>query len=97
MIHKSGHISISKQRGVARCPPRKHFTLRGPTRAPPRALHQNDDGNPILPTSGTEARFYKLRDLCQYCTRIRRTHRELQFFGYIRAHPLAWRRNSKLY
>lgn len=31
--------------------------------------HENHDGNPILPTSGTEARFYKLRDLCQYCTR----------------------------
>lgn len=47
------------------------------TLAPPGALHQNDDGNPILPTSGTEARFYKLRDLCQYFTRIADGYPEL--------------------
>lgn len=35
----------------------------------PAATHQND-GNPILPTTGTEAPFYKFRDLCQYFTRI---------------------------
>lgn len=59
---------------ATRCPPRKHPTLYPrPTLGPrPRALHQND-GNPILPETRTEVQFYKLRDLCQYFTRIAET------------------------
>lgn len=69
---KRTHIDQqTAERAVQPGVPRANTTPTAGRRPQPRAPHQNDDGNPILPTSGTEARFYKLRDLCQYFTRIR--------------------------
>lgn len=88
-MHKA--ISINKQTGRnGQVSPRKQ----NPRAPGPQALHQND-GNPILLAMRTEVQFYKLRDLCQYFTRIAdASHR---YMYHYMDKMISFSRRAKLY